>query len=208
MPASRHSDACLQTRTRQNQLRTTQVKPEEGTTSRRRPGRPTRNTEPYLANKKRAYWKVYHEIETAISHHRDNTQPLNIFENLKDETPEDAVDYAQRNLKIIEEQYHQCQLQNYFTMGEALHSAMVNQMTEHPDDVTNPAEVGTYLGINNPVIVRRVYELFKLWPQAIGHIRKLKVSDINKLDTEQLSSVQLKLQLEFASENSEPLFIR
>ena len=93
-------------------------------------------------------------------------------------------------------------------MGEALHSAIVNQMTECPDDVTNPAEVGIYLGINNPVVVRRVYELFKLWPQAIGHIRKLKVSDINKLDTEQLSSVQLKLQLEFASENCKPLFIR
>ena len=52
-------------------------------------------------------------------------------------------------------------------------------------------------------VARRVYEMFKLWPGAISHLKNLTIRDIAQMSNEQSQALTLRLIMEMPNGNQQ-----
>ena len=80
---------------------------------------------------------------------------------------------------------------------------MVDTISKQPEEYINWMDLSQQYNLNKKTITitRRTYNLFKLWPKALQHIKKLSPRDIYKLDANQTLSLFLRLVLEVEEAN-------
>jgi hypothetical protein len=160
--------------------------PEEPARIQRR-GRPSRNN----ATREQRTQKVYRQIREAI---HDQYVIPEIYHDLERHNNPDMMMRAVANITIAKETAIIQEFRAYYTIGYGLDIALENQS---PSDETFPTwtEIGVQYSLTSRQIKigRRIYQLFRLWPDALDRIRGIQVIDIEKMTDEEYQGNVLRL---------------
>ena len=173
--------------------------PEPQQAAPRRRGRPPINR----ANRPNRAEKVYQSIITVIY---DQSRAPEIFHHLEDNSNSDMMAKAVANTILIKEYATMQEFRAYYTIGYRLDVALENEpINQNPFPSWTTIRVQYNLSRRQIAIGRRIYQLFRLWPDALERIKGLQIVDIEKLTDEEYQINVIRLVMSEPANQYQPL---
>src|SRR3954452_23924649 len=131
--------------------------------------------------------KVFKNIQTAILDSTYECEPTRIIDDIHNEHFGNMIEYATLNIEISRILQVQEEFRAYYYIGHGLNIAIGQEIMHQAEQHDTWTTIGKRmkLSAHQVKVARRVYEMFKLWPRAISHLKNLMIRDIAQMSNEQ-----------------------